>query len=89
MAQLVVQLARDAASAAQRQGHAVLAKAASLGVTLRPVYPQSSDPALSCWLQAEVDHAHADLVAETLRGIPDVTAAYVKPRAAAPKEVPE
>ena len=84
MTQVLVQLAREAAGAAERRDHAVFARATDLGVSLRPVHPQSSDPALSCWFHAEVDHAKADELAETLRSVPDVTAAYVKPPAGAP-----
>jgi hypothetical protein len=84
MTHVVVQLARHAVSAAGSQRHAAFTKAKDFGVTLTPMHPQSSDPALSCWFQAEVEHGQADAVAESLRGVPDVTAAYVKPRPARP-----
>lgn len=85
MKQVVVQLAPDAAPAQDGNQHqAAFEKAKDFGSTLKAIHPQSDDPALSRWYTAQVDNAKATELVETLRNIPEVTAAFVKPRAAMP-----
>lgn len=81
MKQVVVQLANPP-SGSQDQG--AFATAKDLGAPLQAIHPQSDDAALARWFTAQVDNAKATEFVETLRKLPEVSAAYVKPRAAAP-----
>jgi len=85
MTQVVVQLSPNALSgpeSAKRQ--APFERANDFGLTLKALHPESDDPVLSCWFSAEVDSAKATEFIESLRKMPEVTAAYVKPRAEPP-----
>lgn len=84
MQQVVVQLAPRSVSDRDEQSRTAFAKAEDFGSPLVAVHPQSDDPTLSRWFTAQVDNAKAAEFVETLRSLPDVTAAYVKPRAAMP-----
>jgi hypothetical protein len=84
MAQVIVQLATSPASEAEAQQHTAFRQARKFGAALRAMHPQSEDPKLAGWFTAQVDNGKAGELVEQLRSIPDVTAAYVKPRAAMP-----
>jgi hypothetical protein len=81
MKQVVVQLAA-LPSGAQDEG--AFARAKDFGATLKAIHPHSEDATLARWFTAQVDNAKAAEFVETLRNLPEVSAAYVKPRAAAP-----
>jgi hypothetical protein len=79
MTEVVVQLAcRDS------RHLAAFETARSFGLQLQAMHPQSKDPALLRWFHAEVENAKAADFIRTLRRIPEVTAAYVKPSAKPP-----
>jgi hypothetical protein len=84
MTQVIVQLVPSPASDADVRQHAAFKQAKEFGASLQAIHPRSEDPTLSSWFSAQVDNTKADEFIETLRRIPDVTAAYVKPRAAMP-----
>jgi len=84
MAQVIVQLAPSPASEAEVRQHAAFKHAAQFGASLQAIHPRSDDPALASWFSAQVDNTKANEFVETIRRIPEVTAAYVKPRAAMP-----
>lgn len=81
MTQVVVQLVAPP-PAGQEEGP--FAKAKDFGATLRAIHPQSDDATLARWYTAQVNNAKAAEFVETLRTLPEVSAAYLKPRAAAP-----
>ena len=82
---VVVQLAPDSGRGPKGAQHqAAFAKAKDFGLTLKAMHPESNDSVLSRWFRAEVDNAKAEEFATTLRNLPGVTAAYVKPRPSAP-----
>jgi hypothetical protein len=76
MKEVVVQLAWDS------QHLAEIAK--KFGLNLQAMHPQSKDPALLRWFHAEVENGKADRFVRTLRNIPEVKSAYVKPSAEPP-----
>jgi hypothetical protein len=85
MKQVIVQLAATALPGSGADGHqAAFERAKDFGVTLQAIHPGSDDPALSRWFCTEVENAKAPEFVESLRKIPEVTAAYVKPRAEPP-----
>jgi hypothetical protein len=84
MTQVIVQLASAPASETGIREHAAFKRAKEFGTSLTAIHPRSADPALASWYTAQVDNTKAGEFVETLRRIPDVTAAYVKPRAAMP-----
>ncbi len=85
MKQVLVQLSASALSEPEAAKHqAPFERAKDFGLTLAALHPGSDDPALSRWFSAEVDSAKATDFVESLRKLPEVTAAYVKPRAARP-----
>ena len=84
MTQVVVQLESSPASEAEAQQHIAFKQAQKFGASLRAMHPQSRDPKLASWFTAQVDNTKAKELVELLRTIPEVTAAYVKPRAAMP-----
>jgi hypothetical protein len=84
MTQVIVQLAPSPASEAEVQQHAAFKQAKEFGASLRAIHPSSEDPGLASWFTAQVDNTKANEFVETLRRMPEVTAAYVKPRAAMP-----
>lgn len=84
MTQVVVQLVPAAASEADAQQNAAFRRAEEFGTSLQAIHPNSTDPSLASWFTAQVDNKKAGEFVETLRRIPEVTAAYVKPRAAMP-----
>ena len=56
-----------------------------LGVTLRPLHPGSTDPALeSIFIVNAKDGEHAKTVVSELQACPGIEAAYVKPPPAMP-----
>ena len=81
MKEVIVQLAPKAAAASEGSPHQT---ARNFGTTLEATHPNSHDPDLSRWFHAKVDNARAAEFLETLRNIPEVTAAYVKPPAESP-----
>jgi len=83
MKQVIVQLATSPTQAGQQQ-HSAFIKAQDFGSTLEAIHPQSDDATLSRWFTAQVDNSQAAEFVETLRRLPEVSAAYVKPRAAPP-----
>jgi hypothetical protein len=84
MTQVVVQLTPAPASETDVRRNAAFKRAEEFGTSLQPIHPNSSDPSLASWFTAQVDNMKAGEFVETLRSIPEVTAAYVKPRAAMP-----
>jgi hypothetical protein len=84
MTQVVVQLESSPASEAEAQRHTAFKQAQKFGASLRAMHPQSQDPRLASWFTAQVDNTKANDLVESLRNIPEVTAAFVKPRAAMP-----
>lgn len=85
MKEVVVQLANPAAARVKtppRQNAFEMAR--RFGFALEAIHPQSEDPTLARWFRAEVENNKAAEFVQTLRAIPDVTAAYVKPAAKAP-----
>ena len=84
MTQVIVQLEAAPASEIEFRTHAAFAQAKQFGTSLKAIHPSSKDPSLASWFTAQVDNARAGEFVETLRRIPQVTAAYVKPRAAMP-----
>jgi hypothetical protein len=84
MTQVIVQLVPSPVTEADVQQHAAFKQAQEFGASLKAIHPSSEDPALSSWFTAQVDNRKANELVETLRRIPEVTAAYVKPRAAMP-----
>jgi len=82
---VVVQLANprsDNTGVSPRQDAFETAK--SFGLALEAIHPQSNDPKLARWFRAEVENGKAAEFVQTLRAIPEVTAAYIKPAAKAP-----
>jgi len=54
--------------------------ATDLGVTLEPMFPGSEDPEMASYFAVEVaTREHAERVADRLRSLEAVDAAYVKP----------
>jgi len=85
MKRVIVQLAANALPGSEAGKHrAPFERARDFGLTLQAVHPGSDDPTLSRWFSAEVENAKATEFVESLRKIPEVTAAYVKPRAEPP-----
>jgi hypothetical protein len=84
MTQVIVQLAPAPASETGIREHAACTRAKEFGTSLTAIHPHSTDPLLAGWYSAQVDTTRAGEFFATLRRIPDVTAAYVKPRAAMP-----
>jgi hypothetical protein len=85
MKEVIVQFAPHVIGTAQGLPHqAAFQTAKSFGLTLRAIHPQSDDPALSRWFYTQVENGKAAELIQTLRSIPEVTAAYVKPPAEAP-----
>jgi hypothetical protein len=81
MKQVVVQFAAPPSGG---QDQTAFAKAKDLGAPLQAIHPDSEDATLARWFTAQVDNAKAREFVETLRNLPEVSAAYVKPPAAAP-----
>jgi hypothetical protein len=81
MKQVIVQFAAPPASG---QSDEAFAKAKDFGATLQAIHPESHDSTLARWFTAQVENAKAAEFVKTLRDLPEVSAAYVKPRAAAP-----
>jgi hypothetical protein len=81
MKQVVVQLAMQPSS---EEGGGAFALAKDFGAPLQAIHPQSEDANLARWFTTQVDNAKAAEFVETLRSLPEVSAAYVKPRVAAP-----
>ena len=84
MTQVIVQLEPTPATEAEARQHAAFKQAERFGTSLKAIHPSSEDPTLARWFTAQVDNTRAGEFVETLRQIPEVTAAYVKPRAAMP-----
>jgi hypothetical protein len=84
MTQVIVQLEPIPASQAEMGEHAAFKQAERFGTSLRAIHPSSGDPALARWFTAQIDNTKAGEFIDTLRQIPEVTAAYVKPRASMP-----
>ena len=84
MTQVIVQLAPAPASEAEIREHAAFKRAREFGTSLKAIHPRTEDPSLARWFTAQVDTTRAGEFVETLRRIPQVTAAYVKPRASMP-----
>jgi hypothetical protein len=84
MTQVIVQLEAVPASEVEVRRHAAFEQARQFGTSLKAVHPRSEDPSLAKWFTAQVDNTKAGEFIETLRRIPEVRAAYVKPRAAMP-----
>jgi hypothetical protein len=82
MKEVVVQLAPYAVKTSDT--HRAFDMAKSLGFALQAIHPLSDDPGLARWFRAEVDNHKAAEFVQTLRAIPEVTAAYVKPAAEVP-----
>jgi hypothetical protein len=84
MTQVIVQLVPSPTSETEAQEHAAFKQAKEFGASLQAIHPTSDDPGLASWFSAQVDNTRAAEFVETLRRMPEVTAAYVKPRAAMP-----
>ena len=84
VAQVIVQLVPSPGSGVEVQQHAAFRQARRFGASLQAIHPQSADPKLATWFTAQVDNTKATELIESLRKLPEVTAAYVKPRAAMP-----
>lgn len=69
-----------------RAHQALLALAADLGITLRPVDPAASDPVLATYHVALVSPDAAARAVAELRRLDDVEAAYSRPQGEAPAE---
>ena len=85
MTEVVVQLAPGvdpATTSSPDRGPFATAK--RFGLTLEAIHPRCDDPNLSRWYRAEIENNKAAEFVDTLREIPEVTAAYVKPPAEAP-----
>lgn len=84
MPQVIVQLETAPKSEAEVRRHAAFEQARLFGTSLKAIHPSSEDPRLASWFIAQVDSTRTTEFIEKLRRIPEVTAAYVKPRAAMP-----
>ncbi len=89
--QITVQVSADVARALNQQGtpnadsQALLRTIETLGLTLKPMHPDTDDPNLQNYFTVEVqDAATAQRVADQLRQSDAIKAAYVKP----PDELP-
>lgn len=58
---------------------AVVAAAADLGITLRPLHPGVQDAELSTWFTAGEGDAEDTIMVRALRALPGVLGAYAKP----------
>jgi hypothetical protein len=84
--EVVIQLSPEAArdTAAGQPGAMVRERVRELGLTLQPIDP-GGDAALSTYYRVEAPSAEsAARVIEAVRGLPHVTAAYIKPTDEAP-----
>jgi hypothetical protein len=85
MKEVVVQLAPGVGPATVTSQHrSPFATAKRFGLILQAIHPRSDDPNLSRWYRAEIENNKATEFLQTLRDIPEVTAAYVKPPAEPP-----
>lgn len=82
MTQVVVQLVPHSTDHGETGSAFDTAK--DFGSTLEAIHPSSDDAASATWFSAQVDHTKVADFVESLRSLPDVSAAYVKPHAAAP-----
>jgi hypothetical protein len=57
----------------------VVAAAAEVGITLRPLHPGVQDAELSTWYTAGEGDAEDTIMVRTLRALPGVLGAYAKP----------
>jgi hypothetical protein len=58
---------------------AVIAAAAEVGITLRPLHPGAEDAELGSWYTAGEGDAEDTIMVRTLRALPGVLSAYAKP----------
>jgi hypothetical protein len=85
MKEVVVQLAPGVGPATRASpDRSPFATAERFGLTLQALHPRSDDPNLARWYRVRIENNKAAEFVETLRDIPDVTAAYVKPPAEPP-----
>jgi hypothetical protein len=84
MPEVIVQIAPDQEAHTDAMRQAPFAVAKTLGHTLEPIHPASTDPSLSGWFRAQVDDDKAGELIKALRKEPLVTSAFVKPEAEAP-----
>jgi hypothetical protein len=82
MTQVVVQLVPHPAKPGGEGSAFDTAK--HFGSRLEAVHLLSDDAASAQWFSAQIEQAKAAEFVDSLRSLPDVSAAYVKPRAAAP-----
>jgi hypothetical protein len=72
-------------SPSTRASDALVGICARCGTALRPMHPGARDPSLERWFVAPAPDARAArALAERLRRVPEVEAAYVKPDAVPP-----
>jgi hypothetical protein len=86
--EVVIQIAPPAETESVRAEHPLAAiqhAVSTLGLRVEPQHPGIKDPVLSTYYKVEAPDAQsAANVVETVRNLPSVAAAYVKPREAPP-----
>jgi len=83
--EVVVKVAPEAAQLGAPKHRRVRDFAADLGVSLEPLFPETSDLELAAYFVAHVEPAAVKGVMQQLLGCDGVEEAYVKPKGVAPE----
>jgi hypothetical protein len=85
MAELVVKIDNDDAPSGVHSPVAAFKVAEDYGLTLEAIHPESADPNLARWFHVSTsDTQKLQMIADVLRNVPGVSAAYIKPSAELP-----
>jgi hypothetical protein len=83
--EIVVKVTRDAAIPGTSASRGVHSCAAALGISLKPLHPNSSDPELTSYYSAQIaDPTVIANITEQLRNCDGVEGAYAKPTGEVP-----